>query len=93
MDNTELIDRYLQNELTENEQLSFKGQLITDSLLTAELQLQQTIIAGIERAGLKSDFSKAIRRQQIIKRAIRITAAILAVVIAMLVYHHLVNKF
>ncbi len=93
MDNTELIDRYLQNELTENEQLTFKSQLIADSLLMAELQLQQTIIAGIERAGVKNDFSKAIRRLKTINRLIWLSAAMLAVVIAMLVYHHLVNKF
>ena len=62
--NTELIDRYLRNELTENEKKQFEGLLsasdksLEGKNLNDEMELQKEIIMAIQARGLKECLQK-----------------------------------
>lgn len=62
--NTELIDRYLRNELTENEKNQFEGLLsapdksLESKNLDDEMELQKDIIMAIQARGLKECLQK-----------------------------------
>lgn len=79
--NTDLIDRYLRNELTENEKKQFEGLLsasdksLEGKNLSDEMELQKEIIMAIQARGLKECLqkketemrAKRAQRQRIIK--------------------------
>ena len=69
--NSILIDRYLQNEMSAEERTAFENQLTTDKSLQEELQIQQQIIKAATTAGLKAEFGKAIRKRIITKRLLQ----------------------
>jgi hypothetical protein len=69
--NSILIDRYLQNEMSADEKTAFEKQLAVDKNLQEELTIQQQIIKAAETAGLKNEFAMAIRKRIIIRRLIR----------------------
>ena len=59
MNHTDLIDRYLRNELTENEKKQFEGLLsasdksLEGKNLNDQMELQKEIIMAIQARGLK----------------------------------------
>jgi hypothetical protein len=61
--NTENISRYIQNEMSAEERKAFEKQLAADKDLQQELSIQQQIIRAAETAGLKNEFTKAIRKK------------------------------
>lgn len=50
MTNTELIDNYLTNRLTESERVAFEQQVTSDPTLKADVDLQKSIVASIKNA-------------------------------------------
>lgn len=78
--NSQLIDSYLQNEMSVGERAAFEQQLATDKDLQQELAIQQQIIKAAETAGLKSEFAKAIKKRLFNKHLLQagIVIAILA---------------
>ena len=72
MDNNSiLIDRYLQNEMSADEKTSFEEKLKSDKNLQEEFNIQKQIIKAAENAGLKNEFAKAIKKRIITKQLIR----------------------
>jgi hypothetical protein len=71
MDNNSiLIDRYLQNEMSADEKNTFEEKLASDKNLQEEFNIQKQIIKAAENAGLKNEFAKAIKKRIITKRLI-----------------------
>ena len=69
--NSILIDRYLQNEMSADEKLAFEEKLASDKNLQEEFNIQKQIIKAVENAGLKNEFAKAIKKTIITKQLIR----------------------
>ena len=84
--NSIIIDKYLQNELSETEKQEFESKLNTDSGLREELHIQQQLMKAAEKAGLKNEFAKAISKRILIKRLIRWTAVIAVAGAAFIIY-------
>ncbi|MGC4103532.1 hypothetical protein [Ferruginibacter sp.] len=61
--NTILIERYLQNEMTAVERTAFEQQLATDKNLQEEMRIQQQLHQAAMNAGIKTEFGKAISRK------------------------------
>ena len=78
--NSQLIDSYLQHEMSAGERAAFEQQLATDKELLQEFAIQQQIIKAAETAGLKNEFAKAIKKRLFNKRLLQagIVIAILA---------------
>ena len=89
--NSILIDRYLQNEMSAAERTAFENQLITDNELQEELQLQQLITKAATTAGVKNEFAKAIRKKIIAQRLIKLGIAV--VVVASVLFYALKNNW
>ena len=65
-DNSRLIDSFLQNEMSAAEKLAFENQLLTDRTLLEEFNIQKLIIKASETAGLKNEFAKQKKRNEIL---------------------------
>ena len=71
MDNNSiLIDRYLQNEMSADEKTAFEEKLASDKNLQEEFNIQKQIIKATQNAGLKNEFAKAIKKRIITKQLI-----------------------
>jgi len=57
----ENIENYLMGKMNANEKAEFEKRLETDAKLAENLELQKSLIAGLERVGLKNDLVKAKR--------------------------------
>lgn len=57
----QLIENYLNGNLSEADKLAFEKRMSTDTELQKEVQLQQELMKGIERAGLKQSTDKAFK--------------------------------
>ncbi|MGG9962802.1 anti-sigma factor family protein [Ferruginibacter sp. SUN106] len=90
--NSILIDRYLQNEMSAEERLAFEDQLATDKVLQQEMHLQQQIIKAATTAGLKAEFTKAIRKKIITKQLLQWGSVIGVVAIAAVLFFSLRNN-
>lgn len=62
LERIQLIEKYLQNQLTNEEKSTFEKQLATDPKLQEEVKLQQEVLKGIERANLKLKAQKAYQQ-------------------------------
>lgn len=91
--NTELISRYLQNEMSATEKISFEQQLAADPTLREEMAIQQQIVKAAEAAGLKNEFGKAIRRKIVNRRLLRWGLPAVVLVTAFIVYAVKTNLF
>ncbi|GAB2812011.1 anti-sigma factor family protein [Ferruginibacter profundus] len=80
--NSILIDRYLQNEMSAEERTAFENQLAADKALQQEVYLQQQIIKAATTAGLKGEFAKAIHKKIITRQLLQWGAVIGVVAIA-----------
>jgi hypothetical protein len=61
--NSENISRYIQNEMSVGERAAFEKQLAADKDLQQEFSIQQQIIKAASTAGLKNEFTKAIKKK------------------------------
>ncbi|MEI2748936.1 MAG: hypothetical protein V9E88_09290 [Ferruginibacter sp.] len=66
--NTDLINKYLQNELTEDERKGFEERLLSDTALKEEFLIQQQIIDAAIHQGIKLDFQKAMKQHSITRK-------------------------
>lgn len=87
--NSEQISRYLQEEMDAAERTSFEMQLKTDSQLQEELRVQEAVIKGIENAGIKETFSKAINKKIIQQRLFKWGGLIVAGVAVLILFTYL----
>lgn len=62
MNHTEIIEKFLNGEMSPEEQQEFSKWLETDPLLREELELQQEILSGMERVALKNEISHAFKK-------------------------------
>jgi hypothetical protein len=69
--NSELIDRYLQNEMNADERITFENQLAADKNLQEEFAIQQKIINAATTAGLRMEFRKAVKKRIFNQQMIR----------------------
>ncbi len=89
--NTDLINKYLQNELTKEERKAFEERLLSETELKEELQIQQQIIDAAIHQGIKLDFQKAMK-QHSITRKIQQWSAIAAGITLMCFLGYLIAK-
>lgn len=85
-DNSIEINRYLQHEMSEAEKAAFEDQLANNPELQQELQVQRQIMNAAVHAGVKGEFTKAIRTKIIIKRSITWGTIIVVSIVAVLVH-------
>lgn len=71
VDILEKIDRYILNQMTEEERESFEKELSSDSALMEEYRMQQEIILATQRVSLKKHL-QSIEKQQSIRNVSRI---------------------
>lgn len=90
MKNTERIDRYLLNEMEAEERKAFEKELNSDAALRNELENQKTILQGIEKAGIRGEFVKAVKQHTVKKKLTN--TGIVIIVLAAIGSLILVNK-
>ena len=71
----ELIENYLMGKLNAKEKAAFESKLKSDKLLEEEVILQQSIVEGLERLGLKQEVQKA-KKLHAVNKALKIAALI-----------------
>ncbi|MCE3228040.1 MAG: hypothetical protein K0S32_2591, partial [Bacteroidetes bacterium] len=59
---TEIIDKYLNNELTETERKTFEEELSKNPELQKQVELHKEIIEGIKTSGLKSEIKDGFKK-------------------------------
>lgn len=59
LDTIQQIESYLLNELTSTEKAAFELELSTNSTLKSQVEIQQQLVQGIQRMGLKASAKKA----------------------------------
>jgi hypothetical protein len=70
MNNTILIDKYLQNEMDAAEKRAFEAQLAIDPELQNEVKIQRQLIEAVVSSGVKLEFAKTMRRRVMFRRTI-----------------------
>ncbi len=60
--NTEIIDRYLQGQMSAEEKKNFEEALSKDETLRTEVGRQKNILEGVKRSGLKSSITKSFKQ-------------------------------
>ena len=92
---TELISRYIHNELSASEKTSFEADLQTNTQLKKEYDLQLRVIQGVKRLGLKQEIKSSFKKtktQQLLKKAVITLAVTLSVIGAVLLVKKITNK-
>lgn len=93
--NTELISRYINNELSESENKRFEESLKINIDLKKEYELQLNIIEGVNRLGLKNQIVssfKNVKYQKTMKKATIGLAIVIAIVGSFLLVKNTMNK-
>jgi mono/diheme cytochrome c family protein len=65
--NTEIIDKYLLNQLSESEKKEFEMELSRNKSLQAELEAQRELLKGIEQLGMRTEIKTSIKKTKINK--------------------------
>jgi len=76
---TEIIDKYLSNELSATERKSFEEELETNEELKKQFEVQKEIMKGIQQQGLRTDIIKAVKKvklNKLIKTAVVLTLTV-----------------
>ncbi|MBP6432218.1 MAG: hypothetical protein KA319_10650 [Ferruginibacter sp.] len=81
--NTEIIDRYLQNEMSDIEKKSFEERLKNDKHLFEEMTIQEKIIEASIIIGIKKTFLRIHKKRMLLKKVI--IALLVAILIAFIV--------
>src|SRR4051812_47520013 len=58
----EIIEKYIQGQLTEADRIAFESKMNADPALKKEVELQQELMKGIERAGLKQSAKQSLKK-------------------------------
>ena len=91
---TELISRYINNELSAAEKTAFEADLQTNLQLKKEYDLQLQVIQGVKRLGLKQEIKSSFKKnktQKSLKKAVVTLAVTLAVIGAVLLVKKIAN--
>jgi mono/diheme cytochrome c family protein len=88
---TELIDKYLNNELSAEARKAFEEQLKTNPALKTEFDLQSQVIKGVQRMALKNQVKTSFKKTKTTKT---ITKAVIAagITVAVLATGYFVKK-
>ncbi|MCD6068866.1 MAG: hypothetical protein K0S33_3692 [Bacteroidetes bacterium] len=79
---TELIDKYLNNELSAEERKNFEEQLKNNLALKNEFDLQTQVIKGAQRMGLKNEVRRSFKKTKLTKTILKtVIAATIAVAV------------
>ncbi len=85
---TEIITKYINGELSEADKTTFEKELLTNTNLKKEYELQLQVIKGVKRLGLKNQLAssfKTVKAKKLITRAV-VATAIAVVVIGAVVW-------
>lgn len=80
---TELIDKYLNNELSPEEKKAFEEQLQTNTELKAEYDLQLDVVKGVQRMGIKTQVQRSFRKAKMGKTMMRIAVVSLTAIVVL----------
>ncbi len=92
---TELISRYINNELSVIEKTAFEADLQTNPQLKKEYDLQLQVVQGAKRLGLKQEIKSSFKKtktQKFLKKAVVTIALTLAVIGIVLLVKKIANK-
>ncbi|MES2512753.1 MAG: hypothetical protein V4580_01360 [Bacteroidota bacterium] len=92
---TELIAKYINEELSETDKATFEKELSSNADLKKEYYLQLQIVEGAKRMGIKNQVAgsfKAVKTKKIITKALVSLAIIVAVVGAVALVNKVINK-
>jgi hypothetical protein len=92
-DHTQLLDRYLQNELPEEEKAELENLLNNDAVLRQEMELQLKIINAIKRVVIKQQFAKALKKQRRLKKIFWWSFLVVILIGIGLIFHHIKNCY
>jgi hypothetical protein len=80
MDNNSIrIDMYLLHEMSAAEKIAFENELKTNTALQQEVALQKQIMEAAKNAGIKNEFSKAIKSKIIKGKMLKAAVAVVLV--------------
>lgn len=91
----ELIDRYLNGELTEKETADFEARMKTDTQLAKEVEIQKELLKGIDNFSLRQSAKRAYKKYKLTKAAWVAgigLAVLIAVASAVYLYNETYNK-
>jgi TonB family protein len=62
LENIQIIEQYLRNELSSEDKIAFEENLKSDPNLQEEVEIQQKVMKGIERVGVKKSIQTASKK-------------------------------
>ncbi|MEO9533424.1 MAG: energy transducer TonB [Crocinitomicaceae bacterium] len=80
------IEQYLLNEMSSAEKLAFESEISQNPTLKSQVELQQSLMAGIQRMGLKASAAKARSKYLLRKWSIRLGLLLLLVALSSFSY-------
>lgn len=89
---TELIDQYLNNEMSAAEKLEFEAALKHNKALQTEFEIQNNLMQSFSKLGLKQDVSRAFIKQKRISNLIKTGAIVLSVAILAGISYYVVKS-
>lgn len=92
---TDIIEKYINNELSERDKAVFEKELANNPELKKEYELQLQVIQGVKRMGLKNQVSasfKSAKTKQLLKKLAIGLAIVITVAGAVLLVKNVVNK-
>jgi len=84
--NSIIIDKYLQNEMTVEEKLAFEKRLEFDSELKTEFESQKQILTAIRNAGIKETFAKSINQKINVKKYIQWSSLLIIAIASIMLF-------
>jgi len=76
LETIEQIEKYLMNEMSSPDKMAFENEINSDPTLKSQVEMQQQLVEGIQRIGLKASAIRARRKFQIRKWSIRTAIAV-----------------
>lgn len=89
---TELIDQYLNNEMSAAEKLEFEAALKHNKALQTELEIQNNLMQSFSKLGLKQELSRAFSKQKRIRNLIKAGTIVLSVAILAGISYYVVKS-
>ena len=89
---TEFIENYLQGRMNPTERVLFEARLAQEPELKAEFMLQQRVMKGIERAGIRSEVSSGLKKGSFKSKLKTWTTAVLITGLTVATVLVLINK-
>jgi cytochrome c2 len=73
---TEIIERYLGGQMSADERIDFERKLNTEAELKEEFELQQRVMSGIKRSGIRNEVKKGYKKGSFKLKAFKIMTTI-----------------